>query len=133
MAGQIAEIARGTLRGEFRAIDPRAARVLLVEAGDRVLTTFPPRLSAEPRVTRAAGRDAVLQTTVVGVGAEGVDVQAAEARGSDHGAVGVWAAGVAASPLAGRWRPRPAAKPTARDASWSSPTSRSPATPRCSR
>src|ERR671910_1327133 len=47
MAGQIAELARGTLRGEFRSIDPRRARILLVEAADRVLTSFPPTLSAK--------------------------------------------------------------------------------------
>src|SRR5207244_1735156 len=46
MAGQIAELARDTLRRDFRAIDPRTGRILLVEAADRVLTTFPPSLSA---------------------------------------------------------------------------------------
>ena len=45
MAGQIAELARDVLRRDFRAIDTRAARVLLVEAADRVLTAFPPSLS----------------------------------------------------------------------------------------
>jgi NADH dehydrogenase len=42
MAGQIAELARDTLRKDFRDVDPRTARILLVEAADRVLTTFPP-------------------------------------------------------------------------------------------
>src|SRR5262249_6960514 len=46
MAGQIAEMARRTLRREFRAIDPGEARILLIEASDRVLGTFPPGLSA---------------------------------------------------------------------------------------
>src|SRR5215216_3041146 len=50
MAGQIAELARDTLRRDFRTIDPRRARILLVEAADRVLTSFPPSLS------RSAGR-----------------------------------------------------------------------------
>src|SRR3954464_6034442 len=45
IAGQIAELARDTLRRDFRSIDPRHARVLLVEAADRVLTAFPPSLS----------------------------------------------------------------------------------------
>src|SRR5438128_2395409 len=45
MAGQIAELARDTLRRDFRSIDPRHARVLLIEAADRVLTAFPPSLS----------------------------------------------------------------------------------------
>src|SRR5688500_18452211 len=42
MAGQIGELARDTLRGDFRSADPRTGRVLLVEAADRVLTGFPP-------------------------------------------------------------------------------------------
>src|SRR5438094_7191892 len=46
MAGQIGEIARDT-RPDFRAIDSRQARILLVEATDRLLTTFPPSLSAK--------------------------------------------------------------------------------------
>src|SRR3954454_7832163 len=46
MAGQIAEMARHTLKRDFRAIDPREARILLLEASDRVLASFPPRLSA---------------------------------------------------------------------------------------
>ena len=41
MAGQIAELARQTLKGEFRRVDPAKARVLLVEMGDRVLAGFP--------------------------------------------------------------------------------------------
>jgi len=47
MAGQIAELARDTLRRDFRTIDPRAGRILLVEAADRVLTTFTHSLSAK--------------------------------------------------------------------------------------
>src|SRR5439155_4328297 len=49
MAGQIAELARDTLRRDFRSIDPRSARILLVEVADRVLTTFPPSLSAKAK------------------------------------------------------------------------------------
>ena len=45
MAGQIAELARDTLRRDFRAVDTRTARVLLVETADRVLTGFPESLS----------------------------------------------------------------------------------------
>ena len=46
MAGAIAEMARHTLRRDFRTIDPSAARVLLVEAGPRILSTYPKELSA---------------------------------------------------------------------------------------
>ena len=49
MAGTMAEIARHTLPGEFRRIDSRRARVLLVEGGDRVLQAFPPELSAKAK------------------------------------------------------------------------------------
>ena len=75
MAGQIAEIAHGTLRHDFRAIDTRTARVLLVEAGDRVLATFPARLSGRAaRSLERLGVTPVLGTTVVGVTADGVEV-----------------------------------------------------------
>jgi NADH:ubiquinone reductase (H+-translocating) len=49
LAGTLAEIARHTLKREFRHIDPASAKVLLVEAGPRVLPTFPPSLSAKAR------------------------------------------------------------------------------------
>ena len=63
MAGQIAELARDTLRRDFRTIDPRTARILLVEAADRVLTTFPPSLSAKAVALAAqAGRDRARRT-----------------------------------------------------------------------
>ena len=45
LAGTIAELARSTLARDFKAIDPRSARVILCEAGDRVLSAFPQRLS----------------------------------------------------------------------------------------
>src|SRR6478609_6894195 len=54
MAGQIGEIARDTLRRDFRTIDTRAARIVLVERGERILQQFPPRLSA--RAARALER-----------------------------------------------------------------------------
>jgi len=73
MAGQIGELARDTLRADFRRIDPRTARILLVEAVDRVLTTFPPSLSA--RATRSLERLGVtplLGHTVVEIDDQGV-------------------------------------------------------------
>jgi NADH:ubiquinone reductase (H+-translocating) len=47
LAGALAEIARDTLRNDFRTIDPAAARILLLEAGERILPTYPPELSAK--------------------------------------------------------------------------------------
>ena len=103
MAGQIAEIAHDTLRRDFRAVDTRTARVLLVEAGDRVLAAFPERLSGRAaRALERLGVTLMLRTTVVGVAAEGVEVQAADGSRETIAARSVvWAAGVAASPLAG--------------------------------
>ncbi len=102
MAGQIAEVARDTLRSDFRSADPGSARVLLVEAADRVLTGFPPSLSAKAeRSLRRLGVTPVLGGTVVDVDDTGVAIE------HEHGAprrvrarTVVWAAGVTASGLA---------------------------------
>jgi len=104
MAGQIAELARDTLRRDFRTIDPRRARILLVEAADRVLTSFPPSLSAKAeRSLQRLGVTVLTGRTVIGIDAAGVTLE-----GGDGGAeriasrAVVWAAGVTASGLAGR-------------------------------
>jgi len=68
MAGQIAELARDVLPREYREVDTRRARVLLVEAGDRVLSAFSERLSASAeKQLRSLGVMPVLRTTVVGI------------------------------------------------------------------
>jgi NADH dehydrogenase len=104
MAGQIAELARDTLRHDFRRIDPRAARIILVEAADRVLTSFPPYLSAKAeRSLQRLGVTVLTGRTVVGVDAGGVTLD--EGDGATEriaGRVVIWAAGVTASGLAGR-------------------------------
>ena len=102
IAGQIAELARDTLRRDFRAIDPREGRVLLIEAADRVLGTFPPSLSNRAkRALEHLGVTVLLDRTVVGIDAEGVSVESA-AGSTDRIAADtvVWAAGVTASSLA---------------------------------
>jgi NADH dehydrogenase len=96
LAGTLAEIARHALREDFRRIDPAEARILLIEAGPRVLASFAnslgaaaarqlARLGVDVRtgspVTRIAGG-------VVEVGAERIGARTV-----------LWAAGVAASPL----------------------------------
>ncbi len=97
LAGTLAEIARHTLRGEFRRVDPRQARVLLLEAGPRVLASFPESLSEKAR--------AQLQKLGVEV-RTGVPVAAIDDEGVQLGDTRIaartvlWAAGVAASPLA---------------------------------
>jgi len=96
MAGALAEIARHTLARDFRVIDPASARVILVEAGPRVLSPFPDDLSrATARQLEALGVQVWTGSPVTGVDAHGVDV------GGDRIASRtiVWAAGVAASAI----------------------------------
>jgi NADH dehydrogenase len=104
MAGQIGELARDTLRSDFRAIDPRSGRILLVETADRVLTTFPSSLSAKAaRSLEKLGVTVVTNRMVVGVDADGVTI--ADAEGSPElvpSRTVIWAAGVTASSLADR-------------------------------
>jgi NADH dehydrogenase len=102
MAGQIAELSHQTLTGEFRRIDPRSSRVLLVETTDRVLGAFPdplPRRAA--RSLEHLGVTTMLGHTVVNVGPDRVELVDGD---GNHSLVAtrtvVWAAGVTASPLA---------------------------------
>ena len=97
LAGTLAEIARHTLQREFRRIDPTTAKVILVEAGPRVLPAFPEELSASAR--RQLERLGVIVRTgtpITHVDARGVKI------GEEHVAARtvLWAAGVTASPLA---------------------------------
>ena len=104
MAGQIAELARDTLRRDFRTIDPRTGRILLVEAADRILTTFPPKLSQKAeRSLQRLGVTVLTSRTVVDVDAGGVTVDAGDGRPERIPArTVIWAAGVTASSLAAR-------------------------------
>jgi NADH:ubiquinone reductase (H+-translocating) len=104
MAGQIAELARDTMRRDFRAIDPRGGRILLVEIADRVLTTFPESLSRKAlRSLEHLGVSPLLGRTVVGIEEEAVTVQSADG-GSERipARTKIWCAGVTASGLAAR-------------------------------
>ena len=96
LAGTLAEIARHTLRREFRRIDPASARILLIEAGPRVLPSFPPSLSANAqRHLERLGVEVLTGQPVTDLDAGGVRV------GPEHLAARtvIWAAGVEASPL----------------------------------
>jgi NADH dehydrogenase len=102
MAGQIAELARDTLRHDFRAIDSREARILLVEGTDRVLGTFPASLSHRAEAAlRELGVTPVLDTLVTDVrdGEVVLTGKDGEAQTIEAGTI-VWAAGVQASSLA---------------------------------
>jgi NADH:ubiquinone reductase (H+-translocating) len=102
MAGQIAELARGTLRGEFRSIDSGQSRVLLIETFDHVLTTFPPSLSRRAaRSLESLGVTPLLERTVVDIDEEAVSVAAPDGATERIPArTVIWAAGVEASRLA---------------------------------
>ena len=99
MAGAIAELARKVLAADFRKIDPRNARVILVQGLSKVLPSFPPALSDRAREDlERLGVEVRLNQTVTQCDADGV------ALGTERidAATVVWAAGVMASP-AGSW------------------------------
>jgi NADH dehydrogenase len=102
MAGQIAEIRRD-LRGDFRAADPAAARILLLEAGDRVLNTFPPSLSAKAkRALEDLGVTVRLDAPVSDLDEHSVTVSDPDGSAERISTrTVVWAAGVTAAPVAG--------------------------------
>lgn len=100
LAGMIPEIARGALRGEFRRIDPRRARVLLVEAGARLLPALPASLGERARRDlEALGVDVRLDTRVVDVASGAVVLHAGPSAERVAAATVLWAAGNRASPL----------------------------------
>jgi NADH:ubiquinone reductase (H+-translocating) len=99
MAGSIAEIARQTLARDFRQIDPRTSRIVLIEAGPRLLPTFAESHSGYAhRMLTAMGVDVMTSTKVTACDAAGVTLENGRI---DAGSV-MWAAGVVASPAA-RW------------------------------
>lgn len=99
MAGAIAEVAHHALPAEFRRVDPHSARVVLIEAGPRLLPTFPEDLS--DYVQGALGRmgvEVLTSSRVTGCDESGVDLEERRIAASTL----IWAAGVVASP-AGEW------------------------------
>jgi NADH dehydrogenase len=106
MAGTLAEIARHTLPGEFRRIDPASARILLLEGGSRVLQAMPDDLSLRAKEQlEKLGVEVRLNSRVVAIDAATVEVVAGAGPGAPaqtltiNSRCVVWAAGVAASPL----------------------------------
>jgi NADH:ubiquinone reductase (H+-translocating) len=99
LAGAIAEMSRLTLAKDFRSINARSARVLLLEAGPRILSMF-----SEAQAARASqdladlGVDVRLRSTVTNIDAAGVQLGEEQIRA----ATVLWAAGVKASPLGAR-------------------------------
>jgi NADH dehydrogenase len=101
MAGQITELARRALVGDFRNIDPRTARVVLLDAAPQVLGTFGDRLSdVAARRLREIDVEVQLGAKVVGMDRDGLDVEDADGtRRRIPSFCKIWAAGVQASPL----------------------------------
>lgn len=96
LAGTLAEIARHTLRSEFRRIDPTHAKVRLIEAGAAPLASFPPALQARTRAQlERLGVEVVCGTPVAAIDAEGYRLGETVVPCRTV----LWAAGVAASPL----------------------------------
>ena len=101
MAGQISELANRTLRHDFRAINPRDAKVILLDAGPAVLPSFGPELGAKA-VSRLEkmGVDVRTSTKVIDVDNLGLEVEGPDGQRSRiESKAKVWAAGVSASPL----------------------------------
>lgn len=101
LAGQIAELARRSLRNNFRQIDPRTARVVLLDAGPTILASFPKSLQhSSARTLERMGVERHLGVTVTGVDAAGIDTNASDPRVRRiAAATKIWAAGVEGSPL----------------------------------
>ncbi|MEM1232626.1 MAG: NAD(P)/FAD-dependent oxidoreductase [Pseudomonadota bacterium] len=98
MAGAIAELAKQSLAADFRRIDPTKTRVILVEGGDRVLSTMPPKLSAKAKeALERLGVEVRVDTMVKDVTEAGVTTDDAFIPAATK----VWGAGVAVKNLRG--------------------------------
>jgi NADH:ubiquinone reductase (H+-translocating) len=105
LAGSLGEIARDTLPRDFRAIDPSDARIILVEAMDRILPTFPPGRSASAkRQLERLGVMVRLATTVTHIDESSVKVRPTADREATEEVIPtrtvLWGAGVIASSFA---------------------------------
>jgi NADH dehydrogenase len=100
LAGQIAELSRRALKRGYRTFDPADARVILVEAADKVLAPFPEPLQRRARRDlEHLGVEVRLDSLVTGVDEEGLDVARDGTAGRIEARTKIWAAGVQASPL----------------------------------
>ncbi|MFC8190807.1 NAD(P)/FAD-dependent oxidoreductase [Cellulomonas sp. NPDC057328] len=101
MAGQVAELAHRVLPGQFRHVDPRRTRVLLVDPVDHVLPGYPEHLgAAAARELESQGVEIWTGWKVVGVDQEGVEVEDADGeRRVLPASCKIWAAGVQGAPI----------------------------------
>ena len=99
MAGAIAELAHKALASDFRSIDPTSARIILVEAGPRILPAFPESLAKKAqKALNHLGVEVRTNSAVAAVDGEGVLIAGKRLAAKTV----IWTAGVAASP-AGQW------------------------------
>lgn len=98
LAGAIAEIARQTLRHDFRRIDPARSRIVLLEGGPRVLPTFPESLS-EAAVLQLRGLGVEVRTGAMVTGITPGQVAIGEGGETIEAGTVLWAAGVQAAPV----------------------------------
>jgi NADH dehydrogenase len=100
MAGTMSEVARHTLEGEFRRIDPRRARVVLIEGAERVLPPYPPDLSEKARKQlQGLGVEVRTGCRVTAIDENGVTFTGPSGEERLQTRTVIWSAGVAASPL----------------------------------
>jgi NADH:ubiquinone reductase (H+-translocating) len=102
LAGAVAELAHHTLYRNFRHINPAKARVVLVEAGDRILSTYVPKLSAKATQSlEQLGVTVRVNSAVIDVKADRVTLESGEHTEVLPAHTILWGAGVQSSPLAG--------------------------------
>lgn len=100
LAGTLGELAHRTLRDDFHKIDPNSAKVILLEGGERVLSSFPPVLSAKTvQSLTELGVTVRTCTFVSDIRPDGVTIRCGEQTENISARTVLWAAGVAASPL----------------------------------
>ena len=100
LTGMVAEIARESLKDDFRSIHPEESEILLVDAADRVLPAFPPELSEQAKATlRDLGVQVRTGVKVTAIDAQGIALEGPSGKERIAANTVLWAAGVAASPL----------------------------------
>jgi NADH:ubiquinone reductase (H+-translocating) len=101
LAGAIGEVAHSTLRGNFRSINPAQARILLLEGIDRILSAYPPKLSAKAvQSLQRLGVSVRTNTMVTDVQPDRLTIKCGGQTETIRAHTVLWAAGVEASPLA---------------------------------
>jgi NADH:quinone reductase (non-electrogenic) len=102
ISGQLAILARDAMRRDFRRINPRSARIILLDAGERVVLAFTPKTSAiAAKELAALGVTVREHARVTGIDARGVDVEVPDQTERIATRTVIWAAGVRTAPVAG--------------------------------